>query len=446
MNIKKIIILSLLKFSGSGVPKKLKIIKGYWEYSDKEKINLQTDKLKNLLLDAYQSVPYYKKIFTEYGVVSRGGDVDLTKYSGLPFLTKDIIIEQGEKMYSFKHAERKSYENSSGGTTGEPIRFIQDKEYDEWNNATKLFFNKQVGKDIGEREIKLWGSDRDIIEGTLGWKENLKSKLFSRKFFNCYNFADKDMKRLFDLNNSFEPVYYWAYVEAAYEFAKYINKNNLKLKSPKTVATSIGPLHDFQREVIKKAFDCPVYNQYGSREVGIIACQDKEIGDLNVYFWRHLVEIIPKSDNQTGEIVVTCLDNYSMPLIRYKIGDVAILGGESNIIDGIISSFSIKNVVGRTLGFFKRPNGDLIHTHYLVQQMFFHEWLKRFQIIQEKSNKIFCLLEIRDDFDEPSQGQIKAIEKKMKIFLGDEFEINFEIVDKILPSKSGKYVYTICKI
>ncbi len=69
MNIKKIIILSLLKFSGSGVPKKLKIIKGYWEYSDKEKINLQTDKLKNLLLDAYQSVPYYKKIFTEYGVV-----------------------------------------------------------------------------------------------------------------------------------------------------------------------------------------------------------------------------------------------------------------------------------------------------------------------------------------------------------------------------------------
>ncbi|MCK5611939.1 hypothetical protein KAR91_59265 [Candidatus Pacearchaeota archaeon] len=53
------------------------------------------------------------------------------------------------------------------------MKFIQDKYYDDWNVATKIYFNQMLGKEIGEKEIKLWGSDRDIIMGNLTLKNRL---------------------------------------------------------------------------------------------------------------------------------------------------------------------------------------------------------------------------------------------------------------------------------
>jgi phenylacetate-CoA ligase len=429
MNWRKPLIYGLLYLTGSRIPSNLKEIEKVSRFSLKQKEDYQKKKLRKLLLYAYKNIPYYNKILAEVVV---NGKVDLDNFSKIPFLTKEIIRREGKNLYS-KEKRKGVYKNTSGGSTGEPVKFIQDKNYDEWNIATKIYYNKKLGKDLGEPEIKLWGSDRDILLGNLTLKDRLMNFLYNRRFFNCYNFSEEQMKKLISLNNSFKPRSYWAYVEAMDELSKHIDK---KVHSPNFIITTIGPLYPEVRKRIKKAFRTNVYNQYGSREVGWICIEKNK--SLEISYWKDMVEVINK------EIVVTTLDNYSMPLIRYKIGDVADVSNCSFYKLGNTRYYlSINSVIGRTLGFFKKKDGSLFHTHHLVQQLFFKDWVKKFQIIQKKKDLIVLKI-VR--IKEVPRKDVILIEKNIKKLTGQDVKIEWEFVDKIEPTKSRKYLYTISEV
>jgi len=418
MNWRKPVIYVLLYLTGSKIPA------------------FQEDKLKKLLLHSYKNVLYYHRILREHDVINEKEEVNLDNFDRIPILTKDIIRREGENLYSKDYKKRKYYENTSGGSTGEPVKFIQDKYYDDWNIATKIYFNQILGKEIGEKEIKLWGSDRDIIMGNLTLKDRLINYLYNRKFFNSYNLNKKTIDELIKLNNSFKPSCYWSYVDAAFEFSKIALNKNIELFRPKFIITTIGPLFDDMRNVIEDAFKCPVYNQYGSREVGVIACQCKEKKHLHTFPWFNFVEVVDENDRSVGQggegkIVVTTLTNYSMPLIRYDIGDVAISA----------------NVLGRTLGYFKKADGSLVHSHFIVQSIFFKDWIKRFQIIQKEFDLILVNIELCSGIDAAEHGgDVGEIEERIKLSMGKDVRVEFRFVGKIEPSKSGKYIYTICGV
>lgn len=432
MNWRKPIIYGLLYLTKSKIPSHLKEIRKLNKLPIKEQKKYQENKLKKLLLYAYKNVPYYNKILSENKVIVNN-KVNLDNFSKIPILTKEIIRKEGKNLYS-KEKRKGVYENTSGGSTGEPVRFLQDKHYDEWNIANKIYYNEKFGKKLGQSEIKLWGSDRDILVGNLNFKERIINFLYNRKFFNCYNFSKKDMLKLIKLNNNYKPKSYWAYVEAISELSKFINKNNINVYSPKFIISTIGPLYEKNRNEIKKAFKTNVYNQYGSREVGWV-CIEEENKGMNIMFWSNLIEI---TDN--NEILITALNNFSMPLIRYKIGDVADTSiSEKYKLKSIESYLKIKSISGRTLGFFKRKDGSLFHTHHIVQQLFFKDWIKRFQVIQKRIDLI--VIKIVKDKEVIKKEQIQ-MEKDILFLSGKDFKIKWEFVKEIKPTKSGKYLYT----
>ncbi len=420
--------------------KRMKYFKKILEYEkmSKEEIEkLQKEKLKNLLLHSYENVPYYSRVLKDVGVV-KDGRVYLENFNKIPILTKEIIRKEGDNLYSKDHKKRKSYENTSGGSTGEPVKFLQDREYDDWNVATKMYYFNKYGKQVGEREIKLWGSDRDILEGNLTLKDRVINFVYNRKFFNCYDFSEEKIKELIDLHNSFKPVSYWAYVDGVYEFSKYILENKINLYTPKFIISTIGPLYEENRKVIEGAFGCKVYNQYGSREMGGIGLEGKN-RNLDISFWRHLLEL--DGDSEEKRILITCMDNYSMPLIRYDIGDVATEGNKSYELGGIKIYLTVGQVVGRTLGFFKKRDGSLKHSHFLVQMLFFRDWIEKFQAVQKSFNTILIKVEGKENKEE-----MKEIEEKIRVLVGEEFNIKWKFVDNIESTKSGKYLYTVCEV
>lgn len=440
MNWRKPVIYLLLYISGSKIPKNLKEIERVEKFSEEQKKEYQIKKLKKLLIHAYKNVPYYKKVLKEAGVIKKN-EVNLDNFNKIPILTKDIIRKEGENLYSKDHKERKFYKNTSGGSTGEPVEFLQDKYYDDWNFATKIYYNKILGKDLGEAEIKLWGCDTDIIYGGLDLKERIMNFLFNRKFFNCYKFGENDIKKLLELNNSFNPKSYWSYMEASVELAKYLSKNPVKFKSPKYIISTIGPLTEESRQLIKDNLKCKVYNQYGSREVSWIAAEKER--EMEVFFWSNLLEIKNKNQNinkKEGSILVTNLNNFSMPLIRYEIGDVAEKGSSFFKEGEIESFFSIKNVLGRTLGFFKKKDDSLVHSHFFVQQFFYRKWIDKFQIIQRDYELIECLIQGREN-----KKEMVEMEKLFEKLIG-KCEIKWKFVEEIKPMKNGKYLYTISKV
>jgi len=438
INWRKPIIKMLLYASGSKVMRYMREIDKANALSDTDKKEYQIQKLEKLLLYAQKNVPYYNKVLSEAGVVI-GDKVYLENFNKIPFLTKDIIRKEGKNLYS-KEKRKGVYENTSGGSTGEPVRFLQDAYYNDWNIATKLYFNQKLGKDVGASEIKLWGSDRDILEGSLKLKDRIINMLYNRKFFNCYDFCEDKMKNFLELNSIFKPIAYWSYVEAITEIANYILKNNIRTHNPKFIITTIGPLYEENRELIKKAFNSKVYNQYGSREVGWVSIEQEEKKNMDVMFWRQAVEIM----DERNEIIVSSLDNFAMPLIRYKIGDfVEGENSHSYFFNDTKFYLKMKNVAGRTLGFFKKADGSLFHTHHLVQQLFFKDWIKMFQIIQKNKNYILIKIVKRSNY---KNEELEIIERDIIKLAGKEFSIGWEFVKEIKPSKSGKYLYTICEI
>lgn len=446
MNWRKTVIYMLLYISRSRIQKYLKEIEKIEKLSADKIVEYQNEKLKKLLLHAWKNVPYYNKILSK-GEVVKNGKIKLENFKNIPVLTKEIIREEGKDLYSKDYKKRRFYFNTSGGSTGEPIKFLQDKRYDEWNTATKIFYNRMLGKEIGEKEIKFWGSERDIIKGNLKIKDRAINYLYNRKFFNSYNLNEINIKKLIELHKKIRPTSYWSYTDSAYEFSKYLLNKNIKLPPPKFIICTINPLYENIRETIEKAFNCPVYDQYGSREVGSVACQCKEKKELHTFPWFNYVEILDKNNNEAnvgkmGKIIITNLENYSMPLIRYEIGDVAESAGYLEC-SCKRNFFSLNKILGRTLGYFKKKDGTLIHSHFIVQRLFFKEWIKRFQIIQDNFEHITIKIEKRGKVN---KKDMEEIIKETKILVGEEFDIEFEFVDKILPSKSGKYLYTIRKV
>jgi phenylacetate-CoA ligase len=233
-----------------------------------------------------------------------------------------------------------------------------------------------------------------------------------------------------------------AYVQPLYELAKFANEQQLSINPPGAILTSAGTLYPFMKEHIESVFNSKVFNRYGTREVGNIACSgagfdDLRISDNNVY-----VEVVNEKgkENEEGEIVVTSLVNFAMPLIRYKIGDRGIIDYESNPFP------ALKKVSGRVTEVFVNSKGDIIPAEYFIHSIGVLlnrklQWIKRFQVVQKEPDHI--VVRIVTSVDEPDQNSLSEIKKMIGKVMGTECRVSFEFTGQIPLLKSGKFAYAI---
>lgn len=441
INWRKPVIFAALHMSGSKIPGYLEEIDQVSRMSREEIVRYQEEKLKLLLLHAYRNVPYYHRILPESGVIS-GGNVRLEHFEDIPFLTKDIIRKEGKNLYSSDYLKRKPYENTSGGSTGEPVRFIQDREYHEWNTATKLSFNKVLGKEIGDKEIKFWGSDRDIFEGTIGIRNTLINFLYNRYFINSFRLTPQKLQNTVNEWEKVKPLFVWSYLSSAHELARYLENQSKALKNPpKGIIVTAAPLSESMRQYLEKNLGTRIYNQYGSREVGAIACECPKQEGLHIFDFFQYVEIINQEKSGDGHVVVTNLRNYSMPIIRYQIGDTA--ETKTGFCSCGKQSSMIQNITGRITDHFILEDGTMIGGGYFSHMFFFIPWVKKFQIIQKDYSTVVCRIV---PIGNASTSDTQDIEKKIRFLMGDSCNVIFDFVDEIEPSMSGKHRYVICEV
>jgi len=190
----------------------------------------QRSKLVDILNHAHQTVPYYNTILEDTGAII-DGKAQPENIIDVPILTKSDLREQNEQLRSTEPGPG-SYTNTSGGTTGEPVEFVQDQDYWEWNVATKLFYQEMAGKPLGGREVKLWGSEDDIQKGRESLKTRAKNYLYNRKLLNSFKMGEEDMREYINTINSFQPHTIWAYVESIYQLAQFVDQEKTDVYSP----------------------------------------------------------------------------------------------------------------------------------------------------------------------------------------------------------------------
>ena len=433
--------------------RKLKTLKYYeklrklqWNTME-ENQEIQRKRLYMLIKYANQNIPYYKRIIKEYNIEFSEDTIfdDIKKF---PVLTKEIIRNHFNELYKFR--DNTYYRNTSGGSTGEAVIFFQDKQYLEWTNATKRLFNEWAGRKPGEPMVKLWGSLRDILRGGQGFKGYLRQQISGVTILNSYRMTEKNMYEYVKRINNIKPCLILSFTNSIDELARFIQKHGLSIYSPFAVMTSAGVLYPEVRARIEEVFQAPVFNRYGSREVGDIACNCEKKQGLHIIPNIHYIEILDNQGKEVktgarGEIAVTILTNYTMPLIRYKIGDRGILSEkECSCRRGFPL---LKKVEGRIRSMFRNKQGDLIDSGVFIRLFYFRDNIKQFQVIQESLDQIMINLVLKD------KQKLKVVEKDfreisevIKPIMGNDTKIKYNILNEIKSSPSGKYMYIFSKI
>ncbi|MFW9924137.1 MAG: phenylacetate--CoA ligase family protein, partial [Candidatus Thorarchaeota archaeon] len=370
-------------------------MKFYEQSSIEKNLQKQEENLKKIILHCWNYVPYYKRVFEEVEVVSNG-KVILENFDKIPILNKEILKRNFDMLVSNDNdlKKRKKYLNSSGGSTGEPTRFFQDQHYKIQELATKWFFFDFI-TDYPCKHISLWGSERDIITRKFNLKKLIMNKLEGRLILNSFRMTRANMDKYVKKINRSRPKIIESYVQPIYELASFIKNNNLKIVSPKGIITSAGTLYPEMRDLIREVFRCPVLNRYGSREVGDVACSCNKSNELHVNIINNYIEILdenlkPVKPGTLGQIYITKLTNFTMPLIRYKIGDLAI-PSDNQLCECKRGLPLIKFVEGREMSVFRTSDGSIIPAEFFIHfiGVVFNEGIiSKFQVIQNSYSKL----------------------------------------------------------
>lgn len=406
----------------------------------------QRGRLQTLLLHAYEKVPYYREVLDEAGVVARGR-LNLDNFSRLPLLDKSIIRSRFDDLTASDMAARRAKVNTSGGSTGEPVKFVQDREAHEWKLATKLLFDSWTGYRPGEPVALLWGATRDLQES--GWRTRLGTALRSELRLNAYVMSNEISDDYIAQLNSFRPSLILAYAQSIFNLAVHAEKTSQKLFSPTAIMTSATTLEDDMRSTIERVFGAPVFNRYGSREVSDVACDFGDGLGLVVSPATHLVEVLsedgqPVRPGEPGEIVVTLLSNLAMPLLRFRIGDMAIQG-ETGL--GQISWPRLAKVLGRTTDIFYTADGKHVYGGYFTRHFYGKEWVSQFQVEQVAYNRLNVrIVPSRPLSEEYLLAQKQELREAFREIMGSACAIHFDVVDSIPVGPTGKRRYTISHV
>lgn len=400
--------------------------------------------LKKLLLYAYKNVIYYHRIFDEIGLIN-DGRVDLSKFNKIPILTKDIIRKNQEKLVSKGSNTRNWHYHDSGGSTGEPISIIHDDDiYPAWYTASEHYYyaNMLNIDEFVSKKIIIWGLWSELIQGKKSLNTRIHNWLSNQKLLNCLEMTEDDLEHYLQIINSFKPDIIRGYSSALYELCRHADRKNLAVYTPKIVISAAETLLPEMREQIEAVFATKVYNFYGATEVGSIAGECKE-GLMHIFSFYNNVEILdnkdqPVNNGEEGRVIITNLYNYLMPLIRYEIGDMALLGPKRCKCGNVLPT--LENVTGRITDWFIKEDGTTISPMFfmfLFMPKYRKRFLKKFQIIQEDYKKIRILIVTENSKEIPQ----KDIDEKIKQMMGKDCKIIWEFVDEIPKTKSGKYIY-----
>ena len=406
---------------------------------------IQWGKLKDLLEYAYTNVPFYRRVFGALNMTPK----DITTpddFRRLPLLDKEDMRNNIGRIVSSSYRKNDLVPNSTGGSTGVNLNFFTDRKNSGYVNAVVLRNDRWAGLELGDKKAFLWGSPFDTaLQDSL--KSKISKKLFRTLFMSSYDLSEENMfvyaRRLLQ----YEPKVIVGYPSPLYRFAEFLGENGIKGIKPKSVISSAEVLYDYQRELIESVFQCRIFNRYGCREFSTIAQECPQHSGMHINAEHVYVECLeqngePAAPGEKGELVITNLDNYGMPFIRYRIDDVGMLSGRRcNCGRGLPM---LEKIEGRTFDVVVGTNGRAVGgTFWTILLRTAIKGIRQFRVVQESVSEI-NIEAVRDESFE--ERKIDALVERIHEHLGRDMNVDFQIVDKIPPTESGKYRFVVSKL
>lgn len=403
----------------------------------------QWEKLKKLLDHAWKHVPYYGDVFGGLGITPE--DIRSEEdFKRLPVLRKSDIRANSERLLADNYPRDNLAPDSTGGSTGENLYFFVGSEADQARRATTIRMNEWNGILVGDKMAMLWGTAFDM-ERMGKIKNAVKFWLTNQLLLSAYRMGESSMEEYVRRLKRFKPDIVVGYPSAMAHFAESILEADLNEIKPKAVVLSGETLYEWQREVIRKAFGVEPYDHYGCREFGAIARECKVRQGLHIACERVFLEVAASdkagSDDEVGELLVTDLDSFGMPFIRYAIEDMGAITWER--CECGLGLPRLKTAIGRTFDVVKAPNGNYLGGTFWTILLRKKKGVERFQVVQEELDKITIAITPTSDFSDDTR---RYILDKVREACGPEMRVRFELKPDLVTTPTGKHRFVISKL
>ncbi|MAT72657.1 MAG: hypothetical protein CMJ58_24520 [Planctomycetaceae bacterium] len=397
----------------------------------------QFGKLKRLLRHAFDNVPYYRRQFDQIGATPD----DIRRFEDLvavPVLTKQDIRAHASELKASNLAQHEFLPNATGGSTGEPLQYFQDRRFELWASAARWRGWYSIADCVpGDRCAVLWGCMHELKSDFSRW-ERLSDLLLNGEIkLNSFNLSDDRKWDLVRRCQKLRPTLLRGYFTAVKDFARFIDENKVRLPPLKGVLLCAETVDAPSRDYVERVLQARTYNTYGGREASLMAMECAAHAGLHEVSENNYLEFEPitlPGHPDAGNILVTNLNNYAMPFIRYRIGDIGVPSSAESCDCGRGLPL-IRRVIGRTTEVFRFVDGTRI-----AGEMFIHLMkdlpLNEYQFVQTSDATVVLRTRRQDAVDDALR---RRIANTYRPYLPSCVTLRFEEVDHFVKTPTGKF-------
>jgi len=387
---------------------------------------LQQAELQRLLQFASTHVPHYRK------------------HGPAEFTTKDQIRERPQDFLADTCSRRSLIPWHTSGTTGKPLTIFYSREAMQKMWAFVELYRNTAGVTKDDRRGQFTGKmivpPNQSAAKPVFWRYDLANHAL---LLSTVHLLPENLPCYAAALERFRPVYLSGYPSAMYVLAEHYRQSGKAAPKLRAALTSAETLLDAQRRVIEETFATRVFDQYGQAEMQSF-WYECEAGRMHTHPLAGVTEIVrpdgtPAAPGEMGEVVLTGLVNYAMPLIRYRVGDTArFAAGPCSCGRGMPV---IEEIGGRLDDFvYTRERGALGRLDPVLKGV---RNIVESQIEQESLDVLRVRFVPAPGF---SGEDLHMFEDNLRARVGRSIHLEFECTDRIPRSANGKFRFVISRL
>ena len=388
----------------------------------------QEKQLQRVVNQAYNHTVYWRRIFDERGL--KPEDIrTLSDLQKLPILTKDEIRAHYDEIVPDNITSIKHRKGQTGGTTGEPMHFLDDEDVWGYVTANKIIAWRTTGYRFGDSFMALGSAS--IFKQKAPMARRVLDWIRNEHAYNSMNMDGKLCRKYIEILEKLKIHYIYGYASSIYLLAKYALDHNMDMSHIRGAFTTSENLPDIYRQTIEKAFGCRVMDCYGARDAAITAYEITP-GDYHLGY-SAFVEVVDEFEPNKGTLLSTNLLNMAFPMFRYEYGDVAEIDNTSQKYNGQV----LHQIFGRTSDVLRLDNGHVLTSPGFTILMRNFD-VKAYDIQKLSGCSVRMQVVVADGWTKEEEEKLVT---EMERFCGEGCAFELEYVDHFEPLKNGKKRY-----
>lgn len=405
------------------------LLRSQWA-TEKVLRQIQFRKFRRLVRHAYEHVPYYRGLFGEAGF--HPNDLSsLDDLQRIPLSDKGALSPHSrDHLTADNIAHRRLISLATAGSTGQPLNFCISRREKFLRVVTEWRALSTHGVRLTDKVLQ-FRNTRHVYRDRFWFQ---RFGLMHRVFVHF----GEPIERKIEIVEREQPTLLQGYPSVLLDIMRNLPEERLRRLPLRYLVSSGEVLDSHARRLLEEAFRIPVINHYGTMEFGYMAWQCPEFEGLHLNEDLLVFEILrdgrPVADGEEGEVVVTSLDQFAMPFIRYRLGDRARMIGRHCPCGRGLASIEI--LMGRTTDRILRRDGSEVNPHLF--HLLYHEvkGLFQYQIIQSSAEHFRVRFVPLPGTE--TEHLKHRFQERINEIMGYPVAIGFEQIERFTLEETGK--------